>query len=210
MPKVADAEAFYINLLRTRAFEDFYVENEMRLVYLRSCLETSSPVDPDVFVNIRYQRPIAVSEDVRQRDTGIGNGRAMIGRKRSENIEFCLNKVIHEELRSDWSECGVRRRGAVIFMRGSVAANGLADRKVWAADSVCSFPEPSCGGEQDIDWIAERYPMLAINLGTECDLFRRYGSLDDQVCFLPGWFQVHSAHSAYGETGNLAAGWRSL
>jgi O-methyltransferase len=86
-------------------------------------------------------------------------------------------------------ECGVWRGGAVIFMRGYLAAHGIEDRIVWVADSFQGVPKPSQEEDAGLDLSAERYPMLAIDLETVRDLFQRYGLLDDRVRFLAGWFK---------------------
>jgi hypothetical protein len=46
----------------------------------------------------------------------------MIGRRRLENIELCLNQILSDHVPGDCMECGVWRGGAVIFMRGYLAA----------------------------------------------------------------------------------------
>ena len=42
----------------------------------------------------------------------------MIGRKRLDNLQFCVGSVLHEDVPGDLIECGVWRGGATIFMRG--------------------------------------------------------------------------------------------
>jgi hypothetical protein len=57
------------------------------------------------------------------------------------------------------------------------------------ADSFQGLPAPTLKEDEGLDLTAARYPMLAIDLETVRDLFERYGLLDDQVRFLPGWFK---------------------
>jgi hypothetical protein len=115
----------------------------------------------------------------------------MIGSKRLANIQRCVEDVLRESVPGDFIEAGVWRGGAVIFMRGLLKAHGVDDRCVWAADSFQGLPPPD----------AERYPadkgdrlhkfgdIAAISQESVRANFQRYGLLDDQVRFLPGWFK---------------------
>ena len=114
----------------------------------------------------------------------------MIGLKRMENLQFCLEDVIKKGVPGDVIETGVWRGGATIFMRGILKAYGVKDRRVWVADSFEGLPPPD----------AEKYPddagdphhtltFLRISLEQVKANFERYGLLDDQVRFLKGWFK---------------------
>jgi Macrocin-O-methyltransferase (TylF) len=113
----------------------------------------------------------------------------MIGLRRLDNLQNCVERVIAEGVPGDLIETGVWRGGACIFMRAVLKAYGVVDRRVWVADSFCGLPTP------DLD----RYPvdaqlqLLAGKLAVTQDQvkrnFLRYGLLDDQVCFLEGWFK---------------------
>lgn len=113
----------------------------------------------------------------------------MVGRKRLDHLQRCVETILKEDVTGDLIETGVWRGGSVIFMRGLLKAWGVTDRAVWAADSFEGLPPP------DI----ERYPQdegsdfhtmteLQISLDEVKENFRRYGLLDEQVRFLPGWF----------------------
>jgi hypothetical protein len=113
----------------------------------------------------------------------------MIGARRMDNIEDCVRRVIEDRVPGDLIETGVWRGGATIFMRGVLRAFGVADRTVYVADSFQGLPAPD----------AERYPAdagidlhlwpgLAVGLDEVRANFDRYGLLDDQVEFVPGWF----------------------
>jgi len=114
----------------------------------------------------------------------------MIGLKRLDNIQSCIESVLADNVPGDLIETGVWRGGATIFMRGALKAFGATDRIVWVADSFEGCPAPD----------AERYPAdkedklhtsaeLAVPLETVKANFRRYGLLDGQVRFLRGWFR---------------------
>ncbi len=114
----------------------------------------------------------------------------MIGRKRLENIQFCVERVLADGIGGDLIETGVWRGGATIFMRGILKAHDVADRAVWVADSFEGLPPPDAvnypaDSGLDLSTIAG----LAVSLETVRDNFARYGLLDDQVRFLKGYFR---------------------
>lgn len=114
----------------------------------------------------------------------------MIGRKRLENIQFCLERVLAEEIPGDVIETGVWRGGATIFMRGILKAYAVTDRFVWVADSFEGLPPPDAANfPADADLDLSDITELAVPLETVRDNFARYGLLDDQVRFLKGYFK---------------------
>ena len=75
-----------------------------------------------------------VSRD--ERETGQvwpGLGHTMIGLKRLNNLQMCVESVIERRIPGDLIETGVWRGGSCIFMRGVLAAHGITDRR-----SICS------------------------------------------------------------------------
>ena len=115
---------------------------------------------------------------------------SMIGLKRMDNIQHCVETVLRDDVPGDLIETGVWRGGATIFMRGILKAHGVTDRVVWAADSFEGLPAPD----------AHRYPAdagdrlfvhdeLRVGVDQVKHNFRRYGLLDDGVEFLVGWFK---------------------
>ena len=115
---------------------------------------------------------------------------SMIGLKRMDNIQECIEAVIRDGVPGDLIETGVWRGGATIFMRGVLKAYGDTTRRVWCADSFEGLPAPD----------PDRYPAdagdtfykqtgLAVGVEQVKHNFRRYGLLDDQVEFLVGWFK---------------------
>src|SRR5205085_10579027 len=113
----------------------------------------------------------------------------MIGLKRLDNLEFCIEQVMTNGVPGDLIETGVWRGGATIFMRAVLKAYGITDRCVWVADSFNGLPPPN----------PEKYPadasdphytikLLAVSLDEVKSNFAKYGLLDEQVRFLPGWF----------------------
>jgi O-methyltransferase len=114
----------------------------------------------------------------------------MVGLKRLENLEALIVDVVRRGVPGDLVETGVWRGGASILMRGVLKALGDTSRRVWACDSFEGLPRADPG----------RYPMdagdphwtfaeLAVSLDEVQANFARYGLLDEQVRFLPGWFR---------------------
>jgi O-methyltransferase len=114
----------------------------------------------------------------------------MIGLKRLDNLQFCIERVLQEGVPGDLIETGVWRGGASIFMRGALKIYGETTRLVWAADSFQGLPKPQPGvwrhDEREHLWKYKN--TLAVPLEQVRANFQRYGLLDDQVRFLPGWF----------------------
>lgn len=113
----------------------------------------------------------------------------MIGLRRLDNLQACIDDVIANDVPGDLIETGVWRGGAVIFMRAVLKAHGDTSRTVWVADSFRGLPEPEADRTEDIEDALWKVPFLAIPLEQVRANFDRYGLLDDQVHFLPGWFE---------------------
>jgi O-methyltransferase len=116
---------------------------------------------------------------------------SMIGLKRMENIEFCVNDTIKNNVPGDLIETGVWRGGSVIFMRALLKAANVSDKTVWVADSFEGLPKPD-----EVKYTADKgddhytlSDVLAISLDEVKHNFEKYGLLDNQVKFLKGWFK---------------------
>jgi O-methyltransferase len=114
----------------------------------------------------------------------------MIGRKRLNQLQHCIEDVLREHIPGDLIECGVWRGGATIFMRAVLKAYGDIQRQVWVADSFKGLPPPDAENYPlDKDDQLHRFQQLGVSLEEVKANFIRYGLLDDQVQFLPGWFK---------------------
>lgn len=114
----------------------------------------------------------------------------MIGVKRMNNLQFCVEDVIRRGVPGDLIETGVWRGGACIFMRGILKAYGVTDRTVWVADSFAGLPAPNPDEYQaDRGDTHHTLEALAVSLEQVQANFERYGLLDGQVRFLKGWFK---------------------
>lgn len=115
----------------------------------------------------------------------------MIGLKRLENLQFCVETAIRDKIPGDLIETGVWRGGACIFMRAILKAYAETSRIVWVADSFVGLPPPneatykSDAGDQHYTFS----DFLAVSRQQVEENFRRYNLLDEQVRFLEGWFK---------------------
>ncbi len=115
----------------------------------------------------------------------------MIGMRRLESLQECIETIIAEDVPGDLIETGVWRGGASMFMRAVLAAHGVTDRRIWVADSFAGLPPPDV--EKYPEDSGSRYHLFSEVLSVSLDEvqanFARYGLLDEQVCFLKGWFK---------------------
>ena len=118
------------------------------------------------------------------------NALTMVGTVRMRNLRYLLERALEESIPGDVLEAGVWRGGACIYMRGILASHGITDRRVWVADSFRGLPPPDEAiFPADHGDIHHTFEQLAVPLEEVKRNFDRYGLLDDQVCFLEGWFK---------------------
>jgi hypothetical protein len=114
----------------------------------------------------------------------------MIGTARMRNLRRLVETVLAEGVAGDVLEAGVWRGGACIYMRGILAAHAVKNRTVWVADSFAGLPEPDetlyPADKGDTHYTSDE---LRASLDEVKDNFQRFGLLDEQVAFLPGWFK---------------------
>jgi hypothetical protein len=115
------------------------------------------------------------------------NAETMIGLKRLDNLQYCIEQVISQSVPGDLIECGAWRGGACIFMRAVLKTYGDAGRKVWVADSFEGLPKPDKDKRREDAQLWQGGEM-AVTLSQVKRNFDRFGLLDDQVCFLKGFF----------------------
>jgi hypothetical protein len=100
----------------------------------------------------------------------------MLGRKRLDKLQDCIEIILGDDVPGDFIETGVKRGGAVLLMRAILKAYGITDRVVWATDAFEGQPAP------------ERVRRN----------FERYGLLDNQLRILHGWFREMLATAPVG------------
>lgn len=191
----------YLELLKKSLVNELYIENEARIVFTVNALLNKMPVTFDELYNIEKNefwmqllRRCKNSgnwvhlSDVRMRNlTELSH--TMIGKSRLDNIQFCIETVLEDNIPGDMIETGIWRGGACIFMRGVLMAYGITDRVVWAADSFAGVPPPTHPADKGLILDASVLPVLSVSLEDVWELFERYDLLDDQVNFVKGWFK---------------------
>ena len=157
------------------------------LELMKGCLSNVIYGDPS---NTRGTRR---AYDARERAEGRDwptQAHTMVGAKRLDNVQFCVEDVLRRGVRGDLMETGVWRGGTVILMRAILKAHAVYDRCVWAADSFAGLPPANAAQyPADAGSPLDRYKELACSLEQVQDNFRSYGLLDEQVKFLKGWFR---------------------
>lgn len=114
----------------------------------------------------------------------------MIGTLRMRNFRFAIETVLERNVPGDIIETGVWRGGACIYARGVLAAGGVTDRSIYAADSFCGLPPPDANPNSPDkgDWHHVAEP-LKVSRAEVQENFARFGLLDAQVKFVEGWFK---------------------
>ena len=113
----------------------------------------------------------------------------MVGLLRLDHLQSYIERVLADDIPGDLIECGVWRGGACIFMRGVLKAYA-AGRTVWVADSFRGLPKADAAAlESDRRQRLWSFASLSVPEQQVRANFDRFGLLDEQVRFLPGWFE---------------------
>ncbi|HEY5622197.1 MAG TPA: TylF/MycF/NovP-related O-methyltransferase [Gammaproteobacteria bacterium] len=115
----------------------------------------------------------------------------MIGKVRLDQLHDAIETILEEDVDGDLIEAGVWRGGACMLMRAVLKCHGVDDRKVFVADSFSGFPPPDLERHAD-DYLFENdrgADFLTVPLEKVRENFRAYGLLDEQVVFVPGFFE---------------------
>jgi hypothetical protein len=195
-PSMVEAAALYVDLLKRCVCNLIYQDAAIRRPWDTSSDEVYLPFD------------LAKREIARDWPS---QAHTMIGTRRLDNVQELVTAAVKAGTPGDLIETGVWRGGSVIFMRGLLKALGVTDRVVWAADSFGGgFPVGEEQGASERSYTSAglrplaglavgeyppsfRTPIELVSEGTSLvevrDRFARYGLLDEQVKFLPGWFR---------------------
>jgi len=203
----------YINLLKSSLLNKTYIESEAKLIHVFSGILQDIKLEHNQFFgnkNVSIKDLLPVLSQIKETGDHLTLNRVtkegknepahslrniteiahtMIGEKRLDNIKFCIETVLKENVPGDFIETGIWRGGACIFMRGILKAYDVRDRFVWCADSFDGVPEPSLPQDSNLNLSKSVLPVLAVPLDEVQELFQRYGLLDEQVKFLEGWFK---------------------
>lgn len=171
-----------VKLSAMRSTKDLYLD------LMKKCLIGLIYADVEEKPNLQFE-PFDEAKRLEGRDWPT-YAHTMIGMKRLNNLQFCVEEMLARGVPGDLIETGVWRGGATIFMRAILKAYAVKDRFVWVADSFQGLPTPN----------SEKYPAdaadrhhefkeLAVPLDQVKSNFAKYDLLDDQVRFLEGWFR---------------------
>lgn len=210
----------YLNLLRDALLNELHVELEAQLVYAVLCASHGEVPDLKRLASARDNHDLIdhLRQLKRDGDTLLlkglddqGHSRpdptlrnhaefawTLIGHQRMDNLRWCIETVLADEIPGDLLQAGVWRGGSAAFMRGVLAAHGCQDRCVWVADSFQGLPVSTAAADLGFEMDASVLPVLSVSQEDVRSLFKRLGLLDRQVRFLPGWFDASLADQPHG------------
>jgi hypothetical protein len=114
----------------------------------------------------------------------------MIGASRLSHLRRLVEATLRDGIPGDYIETGVWRGGACILMRAVLAAYGVTDRQVFAADSFEGLPRPNARAyPADARDRLFSFADLAVSEAQVRRNFEAYGLLDDQVVMVKGLFK---------------------
>jgi hypothetical protein len=163
---------------------------DLYLDLLKRCLTRVLFPDRNLHYDLTTTSPLTVADRVQGKDWPT-EAETMVGLLRLNSLQACIVNVLENDIPGDVVETGVWRGGASIFMRAVLKAYGDCGRRVWLADSFQGLPHPDTvlyprdAGDRH----HQLSGYLAVPLEEVQTNFQRYGLLDEQVCFLPGWFK---------------------
>ena len=198
IPRLDEAQVRYLELLRQVLTASVYDESAWSVV---EGGKTPSPLRPFKFASTLFRKavvgtlarrnlllvrakPFSPEARAEGRDWPMF-GYTMVGHRRLENVQACVEEVLAKGVPGDFIETGAWRGGTAIYMRALLRAYGVTDRKVWVADSFEGLPVPKGRDDgHDLSHVLH----LKVSLDRVKANFARFGLLDGQVEFLKGWF----------------------
>jgi O-methyltransferase len=196
--QAADAVSLYLDLLKRSLTGALAEDNDSILGGVRTAGSTSwkrrvansvGQAASKVKVEIVYKKPYDPKEREMGRDWP-ARAESMIGLRRMENIQQCVQTLLDDDVPGDLIETGVWRGGACIFMKANLLARCDSTRTVWVADSFQGLPRPNAA-LYPADTGDDLHTRAGLSVGAEQvrHNFERYGVLDERVKFLVGWFK---------------------
>ncbi len=118
------------------------------------------------------------------------NAKTMVGLHRLDNVQYCINKILRENIKGDFVETGVWRGGVIMLMKAILEENKISNRAIWAFDSYEGLPKPN----------PKKYPsdegnkmhqlnILSVSLDEVKTNFQKYDLSTDGIRFEKGWFK---------------------
>ncbi|HTD49874.1 MAG TPA: TylF/MycF/NovP-related O-methyltransferase, partial [Acidimicrobiia bacterium] len=180
---VSRAANRYLDLLAAALLDELYLDHELRLQYLASCIELGKVPERPKLGDPTREMQLKWDQLVAERRSGalphVGHHGSTLpytdmGRGPVEHLRRCLDVVREAGVAGDLVESGTGRGGGAMFMRGYLAAHEMSVRTVWVADRFRVDERPD---DPVVVWS---------DLNTVRDGFARFGLLDDRVRFLLG------------------------
>lgn len=188
----------YIDLMKRVLTASIYDESAWSIIQVDKLPPITRPfrllrklIQKAVLAIYRTQSTLLIKArpyNVKNREEGLDwplFGYSMVGQKRMDNIQTCVEDVLKNDVPGDFIETGAWRGGSTIFMRALLNVYGDKKRKVWVADSFEGLPVPK---SKDDGWDLSAVQTLKVSLEQVKSNFERFSLLDDQVRFLKGWF----------------------
>lgn len=195
------SQELYLDLLKKCLAASIYDESAWKVIEGKPLMASSQRsllarlgnlLRPAIVRQLRRRSLMLVQNnrfDPAQREEGADwpcFGFTMIGHRRLENIQRCILDVLEKNIPGDFIETGAWRGGATILMRAILKCYGVTNRVVWVADSFEGLPPPRNSTD---GWNFSHVEHLQVSLEQVKANFLKFGLLDDQVRFLPGWFK---------------------
>jgi cephalosporin hydroxylase len=186
----------YLDVVKGALLDEHYLENEVRLEYLRQCALNGTKPDALKLRDPRMWATRDLNRLQRERRTGIAVRElddrpfypfTTIGRTGLDHLERCLDAIRTEHIPGDLAACGVWRGGSAIFIRAYLDAYELDERDVWIADTFTGPAEPGEG--ENPAGKRTRFSGLVADLNQVRIGFDRFGLFDDRLRFLQGAYE---------------------
>lgn len=116
--------------------------------------------------------------------------KTMVGLNRLNNVEYCVNSILKNNILGDFVETGVWRGGVIILISAILEEKEINDRFIWAFDSFEGLPKPN-SKEYPIDKGNKLYKinLLSASLDEVQNNYKEYNISTERVIFKKGWFK---------------------
>lgn len=109
----------------------------------------------------------------------------LLSRAQLDLVEQSVLSVTQRGVPGDFIEAGTWRGGVIILMRALMNAHGISGRRIFAADSFAGIPKNTRAVGDPVDAWRDRW---VASLEEVQQNIARFGLLDDNITFVPGFF----------------------
>ncbi|MDQ2800039.1 MAG: TylF/MycF family methyltransferase, partial [Armatimonadota bacterium] len=143
MEEKVDARGLYLDLMKRCLTNMIYQDPDQKTLFTQTAWKRKI----SSLLAARHIKLVQIKPfDAQARSEGQDwpqQAHTMIGLKRLENLQFCIENALAHDIPGDLIETGVWRGGAAIFMRAILKAYQSTARTVWVADSFHGLPPPN-------------------------------------------------------------------